>query len=218
MGSQCIRAGIVDDHQAIRLGLAGAARLNSLVESPPIAVTGSQATVEDLLADQQAVFDVVVLDLSLNDDSTPGDNVRRLLAAGFPVLIFTLGDDPEPIRQALAAGASGISRKGEDLMHTLSLMRRVAAGETIDNQDLASAISIDAGFVDALLSDRERETLKLYASGYTGVQVGHRMNIKANTVNTNIKRIREKYAAAGRYAPTKIELRKRAVEDGLLES
>lgn len=218
MDSHCIRAGIVDDHQVIRLGLAGAAKLNSAVESPPILITGSKSTVDDLLADRQAVFDLVVLDLSLNDGSTPGDNVRKLRQAGFPVLIFTVGENVELIRQALAAGAAGVSRKSEDLQHTLLMMRRVAAGETIGNQELASAISIDSGFVDAQLSDRERETLLLYATGFTGTQVGIRMNIKANTVNTNIKRIREKYAAAGRYSPTKIELRKRAVEDGIINA
>lgn len=217
MLTHCIRAGIVDDHQVIRLGLAGAARLNSQVASPPIAITGSTPTVNELLANRQAVFDVVILDLSLNDDSTPGDNVRQLRQAGFPVLIFTLGEKVELIRQALAAGAAGVSRKSEDLQHTLSMMRRVAAGDTIDNQELAAAISIDTGFVDAQLSDRERETLRLYATGYTGVQVGIRMNIATNTVNTNLKRIREKYSAAGRYSPTKIELRKRAVEDKIID-
>ncbi|WP_218713744.1 response regulator transcription factor [Arthrobacter sp. BF1] len=86
------------------------------------------------------------------------------------------------------------------------MVRLVAAGETIDSQELAIAISSDSGFVAAELSDRERETLKLYATGFTGVQIARRMNVSANTVGTNIKRIREKYAAAGRYAPTKLAL------------
>lgn len=155
MKTHSIHAGIVDDHQVIRLGLAGAARLNSAVSDRPISIVGSKATVDELLADRQVVFDVVVLDLSLNDGSTPGDNVRKLRQAGFPVLVFTVGENAELIRQALAAGASGISRKSEDLELTLEMMRRVADGETIDNQELASAISIDEGFVDAQLSDRE---------------------------------------------------------------
>lgn len=212
-----IHAGIVDDHQVIRLGLASAARLNASISDRPISIIGSKATVDELLAGHRLVFDVVVLDLSLNDGSTPGDNVRKLLRAGFPVLVFTAGENAELIRQALAAGASGVSRKSEDLQHTLEMMRRVADGETIDNQELASAISIDEGFIDAHLSEREKLTLQLYATGFTGVQVGNRMNIKTNTVSTNIKRIREKYAAAGRYSPTKIELRKRAVEDGIID-
>ncbi|MFJ7624450.1 DNA-binding response regulator, partial [Rhodococcus erythropolis] len=36
------------------------------------------------------------------------------------------------------------------------------------------------------------------------------------TVNDYLQRIRQKYAAAGRPAPTKTDLYKRAVEDGVL--
>ncbi len=115
---------------------------------------------------------------------------------------FSLGDNPDAIREALTAGASGISRKAEDIRDTLEMVRMVAAGQTIDNQELAAAISSDRGFVAAELSKCEHETLKFYATGFTRGQIATRMNISANTVGTNIKRIREKYAAAGRYAPT----------------
>lgn len=212
-----IRIGIVDDHHAIRLGLAAAANSDAQTATRPIIVARSCSTLDSLLDQPKELFDVVVLDLSLADTSTPGENVRRLRNAGFPVLLFTNGDNSELIRQALAAGAHGVSRKSEDLGHTLDLIRKVADGDTIGNQDLATAIAIDVSFTSALLSDREKETLELYASGFTGLQVARRMNITANTVNTNIKRIREKYQLAGRYAPTKIELRKRAFEDGLID-
>ena len=43
------------------------------------------------------------------------------------------------------------------------------------------------------------------------------MGIKQSAVKTNIDRIREKYARVGRPAPTKIDLRIRAIEDGLVE-
>ena len=43
------------------------------------------------------------------------------------------------------------------------------------------------------------------------------MGIKQSAVKTNIDRIREKYARIGRPAPTKIDLRIRAIEDGLVE-
>ena len=44
------------------------------------------------------------------------------------------------------------------------------------------------------------------------------MGIKQSAVKTNIDRIREKYARIGRPAPTKIDLRIRAIEDGLVDS
>lgn len=218
MSGTTIRVGIVDDNEVVRIGFSAAAAMDAKHANNPIKVTAAAETVPQLLHSSANVFDVVVLDLSLADASEPGGNVRQLIAAGYPVLVFSVADNTDSIRSALAAGASGIARKGDDIREALNMVRLVAAGETIDNQELAIAISSDSGFVAAELSDRERETLKLYATGFTGVQIARRMNVSANTVGTNIKRIREKYAAAGRYAPTKLELYHRALEDGIISA
>ncbi|MFQ4147428.1 response regulator transcription factor [Arthrobacter sp. LAPM80] len=216
MSGQVIRVGVVDDNEVVRIGFSAGAALDAKVAPKPLKVVGQAETVGQLLQGPPRMFDVVVLDLSLADGSEPGDNVRAILEAGYPVLVFSLGDNTDAIREALAAGASGISRKAEDIRHTLDLVRLVAAGQTVDNQELAVAISADTGFTAAELSDRERETLNFYATGFTRGQIATRMNISANTVGTNIKRIREKYAAAGRHAPTKLELYHRALEDGVI--
>lgn len=218
MPSQVIRVGIVDDNEVVRIGFSAGAALDAKISTNPLKVVGEAATVRQLLQGPPYMFDVVVLDLSLSDGSRPGDNVRAVIAAGYPVLVFSIGDNSEEIREALAAGASGISRKSEEIRTTLDLVRRVAAGQTIDNQELAAAISADSGFIAAELSEREHETLRFYATGFTRGQIATRMNISANTVGTNIKRIREKYAAAGRYAPTKLELYHRALEDGVISA
>ncbi|MDD0858616.1 response regulator transcription factor [Arthrobacter alpinus] len=216
MSGLAIRVGVVDDNEVVRIGFSAAAAMDAKHAQTPIKVIAAAESVPKLLQSRANIFDVVVLDLSLADGSEPGDNVRALIAAGYPVLVFSVADNTDAIRSALAAGASGIARKGDDIRQALAMVRLVAAGETIDSQELAIAHSSDSGFVAAELSGRERETLKLYATGFTGVQIARRMNVSANTVGTNIKRIREKYAAAGRYAPTKLELYHRALEDGIL--
>lgn len=216
MSGLTIRVGVVDDNEVVRIGFSAAASMDAKYAPIPIKVIAAAESVPKLLQSSANVFDVVVLDLHLADGSEPGDNVRALIAAGYPVLVFSVADNTDAIRSALAAGASGIARKGDDIKQALAMVRLVAAGETIDSQELAIAISSDSGFVAAELSDRERETLKLYATGFTGVQIARRMNVSANTVGTNIRRIREKYAAAGRYAPTKLELYHRALEDGII--
>ncbi|WP_269938950.1 response regulator transcription factor [Arthrobacter sp. HY1533] len=216
MPGNVIRVGIVDDNEVVRIGFSAGAALEAKISTKPVKVIGEASTVRALLQGPPNMFDVVVLDLSLSDGSRPGENVRAVLAAGYPVLVFSIGDNSDDIREALAAGASGISRKSEEIRTTLELVRLVAAGQTIDNQELAAAISADPAFLAAELSDRERETLRYYATGFTRGQIATRMNISANTVGTNIKRIREKYAAAGRFAPTKLELYHRALEDGVV--
>lgn len=216
MSGLTIRVGVVDDNEVVRIGFAAAAEMDARHAQNPIKVVAVAESVPKLLLNPASIFDVVVLDLSLADGSAPGENVRQLIDVGIPVLVFSVGDNTDAIRSALAAGASGIARKGDDIRQALDMVRLVAAGETIDSQELAIAISSDSGFVAAELSDRERETLKLYATGFTGVQIARRMNVSVNTVSTNIKRIREKYAAAGRYSPTKLELYHRALEDGII--
>lgn len=214
MGRRVVRLGVVDDHEFIRIGFAAAAALDAKTAEEPVVAVRLSETVPDLLAGGEKIFDVVALDLSLADGSRPRDNVRKLLDAGYPVLVVSVGDKYQDLREALAAGASGVSRKSDGHQHTLNLLRRVAAGHTIDNQELAAAIDGDRAFVSAHLSEREKDTLRLYAAGFTRSQIASRMNVTENTIGTNIKRIREKYAAADRPALSKLELYHRAVEDG----
>ena len=64
--------------------------------------------------------------------------------------------------------------------------------------------------------DREAEVLALYASGETAERVARLLFISRETVLDHVRRIRTKYAAADRAAPTKVDLYRRAVEDGLV--
>ena len=49
------------------------------------------------------------------------------------------------------------------------------------------------------------------------VEVAHRMDVGYETAKTYLRRVREKYARAGRPASRKSELIRRAAEDGFLE-
>jgi two-component system nitrate/nitrite response regulator NarL len=214
--TRSIRVGFIDDHPITRVGFSAVVWKLTKDWQPPIEVVKLSETVDLLLQGEQGIFDVVALDLSLEDGSSPADNVRRLVDEGYPVLIYSGGENVDYLREALAAGAAGIALKTDSLEHTLDCLRRVAAGETIDNQELAAAIETDTKFVSANLSPREQETLSLIAAGYTHKQAAGVMNVSDNTVGTNIFRIREKYAAVGREARTKLLLHIRAQEDGLV--
>lgn len=222
------RVAIVDDHEVVREGLRAVASHAEGVELVAVA-----PTVYDLLvalgrnprdpanADLGKVkrdCDVVLLDLSLQDRSRPSENVDALIAAGIKVLIFSIGENPALIREALKSGALGLVRKSEPLEHALEEARNIADGKAVVTKELAAAIDGDHEFSRANLSPREQETLRLYASGFAQVQVARRMGIKQSAVKTNIDRIREKYARVGRPAPTKIDLRIRAIEDGLVDT
>jgi ATP/maltotriose-dependent transcriptional regulator MalT len=66
------------------------------------------------------------------------------------------------------------------------------------------------------LGDRETEVLVAWFQTESKVLVGRQLHIEATTVRTHLQRVRAKYAAAGRPAPTKAALVARAVQDGII--
>ena len=93
---------IVDDHEAVRLGLKAACR------DAGYDVVVAAATVPELLDGLAGrACDVVVLDLSLGDGTTVTENVGRVHATGSAVLVHSIADRGPRVREALAAGAAG---------------------------------------------------------------------------------------------------------------
>lgn len=66
------------------------------------------------------------------------------------------------------------------------------------------------------LSSREREVVALFAKGHTERQVARELGVQETTVQQYLARARLKYDVVDRPARTRIDLYRRAVEDGLL--
>lgn len=202
--------GIVDDHPAVILGVSSIINVHS-----GLFVSGTAPTVAELLR-QNGHYDLVLLDLSLRDRSRPTENVHVLAQRGIPVLLYTSGERPHLIREAGRAGAMGMIRKTEQPQKILSAIVAVLRGEVAATSDWAAAIDADDEFVAAALTEREMEVLALYASGETAERVANQLFISRETVLDHIRRIRAKYAAVERAAPSKLDLHRRAVEDGII--
>jgi DNA-binding NarL/FixJ family response regulator len=171
--------------------------------------------VQDLLR-QEVPLDVVLLDLVLADNSTPTENLRALAATNARTVIYSSGDQPALVREASRAGGFGMIRKSTSAAETVAAVRAAARGDVAVSADWAAALDIDTSFVSTILSTREAEVLELYASGETAERVGAQLFISRETVLDHIRRIRAKYEAHGRPAHTKIDLHRRAVEDGII--
>ncbi|TFC05760.1 response regulator [Cryobacterium mannosilyticum] len=207
------RVALIDDHEIVARGFAD---LFSTI--PEIHVVATVATVPELLASpaQADGIDLVILDLRLSDGSTVTDNVDRLRATDAAVLAFTAGDDALLMRAAARGGVLGVVRKSEPTAVLLDVVRRAAAGETIASTEWAAALDGDPDLADAALSPREREVLSLYAAGAKAPLVASQTGLSELTVIDYIRRVRSKYERVGRPANTKIDLYKRALEDGIL--
>lgn len=208
VGNCPVRLGAVDDHRLLLRGVA--ATMETVDDIELVATSGSVAG----LLDTGATFDVVLLDLRLADGSTPVDNVASLLRRGVGVLVHTLTELPSAARAATRAGAHGILERNVDEATLVDAIRTVARGETVVPDGLVDSAESDDG---VKLSVRENQTLRLYASGLPAKSVARRMGISSGTVATNIKRIKAKYEASGRPAWTRMDLFRRAVEDGIIE-
>lgn len=204
------RIGLVEDHESVAIGLSA-----MLAPEADLELVITAGTVAELLSAGPRL-DLVVLDLRLADGSSPDDNVRALRARGIEVLVFTGADNPFLVRSAARAGVLGVVRKSEDMPTVVAAVRRAAHGEQVVTTDWAAAIDGDPQLSDVGLSPRQQQVLQLYASGEKASRVARMTGLSEQTVNDYLGRIRQKYADAGRPAPTKTDLYKRAVEDGWL--
>lgn len=207
------KVALIDDHQIVARGFA---ELFSTIHN--IHVVGTVATVSELLdtTSPDEKIDLVILDLRLSDGSTVTSNVNRLRERGADVLAFTGGDDAQLMRAAARSGVLGVVRKSEPTDVLLDAVARAAVGETIASTDWAAALDGDPELSDAGLSPRERQVLSLYAAGAKAPLVASRTGLSESTVIDYIRRVRSKYERVGRPANTKIDLYKRALEDGIL--
>ena len=82
-GTSVRAIGVVEDHESVVLGLGA-----MLAAEPDLELVCAAPTVQELLA-RNVRLDLAILDLRLEDGSSPKSNVEQLRAAGIETLIFT---------------------------------------------------------------------------------------------------------------------------------
>lgn len=207
-----IRLAAVHPLEVVRVGVAA---LVAGTDPKVRLVAGAADTVG--LLDLGLAFDVVLLDVAvpvLTDPVAAVAAVVRLRTTGAAVLVYTDRVGDRRVRAATTAGAVGIvlsNAGGPELVRAV----RAAVGTATGCPPAVPAVTTGERAA-AHLSVREGEALVLYAGGLPLKSVARQMNVGSATAKEYLTRVRAKYAAAGRPANTKIELHRRAVEDGLL--
>ncbi len=193
-----IRVVIADDHTMLREGLSQA--LDSL---PDIQVIASAADGRELIE----ILDDVSPDVILVDIEMPrlsGIGALRRLEGAPPAIVVTMHSDEDQRRKAAAAGAAGFLAKSAPLPDLAAAIRAVAAGaELLDEAAIPDILDehrqpiLDEGA--AALTSRERELLKLLASGVSGTEdLADRLYISQKTVKNHLASIYEKLAITDR--------------------
>ena len=210
--SDAIDVAAVDDHPIVLDGVTGWL----MAAECGIRVVGTAPTVTALLGGPGRHAHVVLLDIDLSDGTTVQGNVAAILAAGPAVLVLSAADKPVSVRAAMRAGALGYVLKDEETTQVRAAIKAVAAGTDWISPRLAYILATDDAADRPALSPQETRALQLYATGMPMKSVAIRMGLSEETAKQYVGRVREKYARAGRAAPTKLDLYYRAVEDGHL--
>jgi DNA-binding NarL/FixJ family response regulator len=204
------RIGVVEDFATTRRGL-----VTIINQADGLSVVADAPTVPKLV-DQGEPIDLALLDLRLSDDSTPRGNIELLRTLTTNILVFTSASEPFLIREALTSGVLGILRKSVDVDELIGAIRTAIDGQVVPTMEWATAIDSDPNLAAVDLSPRQRQILELYAAGEPASRVASITGLSAETVNSYVGRIKQKYSEAGRPAQTKTDLYKRALEDGWL--
>ena len=187
---------LIDDHELIRQGLAGA-----FSQAEGFDVAGQAGSVaEGIALAQELRPDVVVTDVRLPDGS--GLDVVRALRKedrriGLVVLTMYAGD--EQLFAAMDAGASGFVGKDSPTSSVIGAARQaVVAPLTFTCTGLAEAMVRRMSSGAPRLSDRERQVLDLLAEGLGVSAIAGRLYLSESTAKSHIGRIYEKLGAANR--------------------
>jgi two-component system uhpT operon response regulator UhpA len=207
-----IRIAIVDDHKML---------LGALTEwirnaADDISMVAAVASWPELLTHPEFPVDVVLLDLDLKDNIPVSLKLSTLKTTGVRTVLMSTYSEPAVVREALAAGAFGYLVKSEDAEMIVEAIRAASAGESFISAELD--LALNAGEVGGApkLSAQERRVMALYGAGEPVKAVAFQLGISDETAKSYLKRIREKYRVAGYDVGTKVALRKRAIQDGIL--
>ena len=207
-----ITLAIVDDHRML---------LGALTEwirnaASDIEMVAAVSTWPELLTHPRFPVDVVLLDLDLKDNLPISLKIATLKTTGVKTVLMSTYSEPNVVREALASGALGYLVKSEDASMIVDAIRLAADGQSYISAELDLAInSTDVGGVPKL-SAQERRVMALYGGGEPVKSVAYSLGISEETAKSYLKRIREKYRVAGFDVGTKVALRKRAIQDGIL--
>lgn len=187
---------LIDDHELIRQGLAGA-----FAQADGFEVAGQAGSVAEGISMAAEVGpDVVVTDVRLPDGSGL-DLVRALRkedrTIGLVVLTMYAGD--EQLFAAMDAGASSFVGKDAPTSSVISAARQASiAPLTFTSVGLGEAMVRRMSSGAPRLSDRERQVLDLLAEGLGVSAIAARLYLSESTAKSHIGRIYDKLGAANR--------------------
>jgi two-component system nitrate/nitrite response regulator NarL len=190
---------LVDDHPMMRRGMRQILELEDDLQVVGEAGNGQEAL--DQIESLQP-------DLVLLDNNMPQMNgletLRRLRAMNYAgkVLLFTVSDAEDDIRDALRLDANGYLLKDMEPELVVEFIRDALHGALVISpgltRALAQALRSPQPHAAVELTERERQVLRTIASGYSNKVIGHKLGITEGTVKVHVKNLLHKLGLRSR--------------------
>ncbi len=205
MGETAMSIGVllVDDEQLIRAGLRAI-----VASEPDLEVVGEAsdgAEVPGLVSRFRP--DVVLMDVRMPSVDGIRATTHLMSTMDNPpkVIVVTTFENDDYVYDALLAGASGFLLKRTRPEEIVSAIRTVAAGESLLFPAAIRRLAAQQanrgpqdGLADAGLTEREREVLRLMASGLSNVEIAGELYLGVQTVKTHVGNVLAKLGARDR--------------------
>jgi DNA-binding NarL/FixJ family response regulator len=186
-----VRILLADDHEVLRRGVR-----QIIEEHPGWTVCGEAANGREAV--ELAVRekpDVAVLDLSMPELN--GLEATRQIRKALPqteILIFTMHENEQLVREVLAAGARGYLLKNDAALHIVAAIDALSkhkpfftsnVSETLLEGFLRAGTSAEAAVLGEPMTPREREIIQLLAEGHSNKDIARSLGISVKTVETH---------------------------------
>ena len=215
MSEAPLRLLLVDDHEVVRRGMAALLEGNEGWQIVGEAADGRSAV---KLA-QESRPDVVVMDVGMPELN--GFEATRQILKVLPrteVLILTMHDGEQLVREVIDAGARGYVLKSDAGRQLVAAVHSLGRHQPYFTSEIAAKVYAEAtqpprrGRPASIgLTRREREVLQLLAEGHNNREVAERLGITVKTAETHRARLMRK-VCVGSLA----ELVRYAVREGIV--
>lgn len=202
-----IRILLVDDHTLFRSGLKVL-----LSRQDDFEIVGEASDgLEGVKLAEQLKPDLVLLDLDM--PVMNGTEALAQMLAGnreLPVVMLTVSEDAEDLKEAFVLGARGYLVKNIDADYLVNSVRQVVAGESVMSPEMTSKFvnGIRAKHLSLMpevrpetvksLTERERQILGCLAQGASNREMANLLNMSESTVKAHLQRIMRRFDFSSR--------------------